>query len=145
REVGLLSHGQRQLVELAMVLAAEPSLVLLDEPAAGMTGEERDRLARLVTDLLDLRRLEERSPGERVPIDLAELSRRVVADLVPRADEREVELAVEAPDRAFMVGIPGDLETVALVVDRTAAELRTSLDDAGVLLHLDVTGGLQRS
>lgn len=51
RTVGLLSHGQRQLVELAMVLAAEPSLVLLDEPAAGMTGEERDRLARLVTEI----------------------------------------------------------------------------------------------
>jgi len=51
REVGLLSHGQRQLVELAMVLASEPSLVLLDEPAAGMTGEERDRLARLVTEI----------------------------------------------------------------------------------------------
>lgn len=50
REVGLLSHGQRQLVELAMVLAGEPSLLLLDEPAAGMTGEERDRLARLVID-----------------------------------------------------------------------------------------------
>ncbi|QDL91044.1 ABC transporter ATP-binding protein [Paroceanicella profunda] len=51
REVGLLSHGQRQLVELAMVLAGEPSLVLLDEPAAGMTGDERDRLARLVLEL----------------------------------------------------------------------------------------------
>ncbi len=51
REVGLLSHGQRQLVELAMVLAGEPSLLLLDEPAAGMTGEERDRLAGLVTEI----------------------------------------------------------------------------------------------
>jgi branched-chain amino acid transport system ATP-binding protein/urea transport system ATP-binding protein len=51
REVGLLSHGQRQLIELAMVLAAEPELVLLDEPAAGMTGEERDRLARLVKEI----------------------------------------------------------------------------------------------
>jgi len=51
REVGLLSHGQRQLVELAMVLAGEPELVLLDEPAAGMTGEERDRLAGLVTEI----------------------------------------------------------------------------------------------
>lgn len=50
REVGLLSHGQRQLVELAMVLAGEPTLLLLDEPAAGMTGEERDRLARLVIE-----------------------------------------------------------------------------------------------
>ena len=51
REVGLLSHGQRQLIELAMVLAAEPELVLLDEPAAGMTGEERDRLAGLVKEI----------------------------------------------------------------------------------------------
>lgn len=50
-EVGLLSHGQRQLVELAMVLAGEPTLLLLDEPAAGMTGEERDRLARLVVEV----------------------------------------------------------------------------------------------
>ncbi len=51
REVGLLSHGQRQLVELAMVLAGEPSLVLLDEPAAGMTGDERDRLAEMVNEI----------------------------------------------------------------------------------------------
>ena len=50
REVGLLSHGQRQLVELAMVLAGEPKLILLDEPAAGMTGDERDRLAQLVLE-----------------------------------------------------------------------------------------------
>ncbi|MEL6520357.1 MAG: ABC transporter ATP-binding protein [Pseudomonadota bacterium] len=50
-EVGLLSHGQRQLIELATVLAAEPALVLLDEPAAGMTGEERDRLAGLVKEI----------------------------------------------------------------------------------------------
>ncbi|SDE27798.1 urea transport system ATP-binding protein [Salipiger thiooxidans] len=50
REVGLLAHGLRQLVELAMVLAEEPPLVLLDEPAAGMTGDERDRLADLVLE-----------------------------------------------------------------------------------------------
>lgn len=50
REVGLLAHGQRQLVELATVLAGEPRLVLLDEPAAGMTGDERDRLADLVLE-----------------------------------------------------------------------------------------------
>ena len=35
--VGELAHGQRQWVELAMVLAREPHLMLLDEPAAGMT------------------------------------------------------------------------------------------------------------
>ena len=37
RMVGQLAHGQRQWVELGIVIAAEPELILLDEPAAGMT------------------------------------------------------------------------------------------------------------
>jgi ABC-type uncharacterized transport system ATPase subunit len=40
RRVGLLAHGQRQLVELAMVVAPEPDLIILDEPTAGMSGDE---------------------------------------------------------------------------------------------------------
>jgi len=40
RRVGLLAHGQRQLVELAMVVAPEPELIILDEPTAGMSAEE---------------------------------------------------------------------------------------------------------
>lgn len=44
REVGELAHGQRQMVELGIVLAQRPWLVLLDEPAAGITGDETDRL-----------------------------------------------------------------------------------------------------
>ncbi len=44
RQVGELAHGQRQMVELGMVLAQRPWLVLLDEPAAGLTGAELDRL-----------------------------------------------------------------------------------------------------
>ena len=36
----LLAHGQRQLVELAMVVAPEPDLIILDEPTAGMSAEE---------------------------------------------------------------------------------------------------------
>jgi branched-chain amino acid transport system ATP-binding protein len=51
REVGHLAHGERQLVELAMVLAGRPRLVLLDEPAAGMTAEERGRLAKVLREL----------------------------------------------------------------------------------------------
>lgn len=49
--VGRLAHGQRQLVELAMVLAQAPDLILLDEPAAGMTGVEVERLGDLIVEL----------------------------------------------------------------------------------------------
>lgn len=41
RPVSLLSHGQRQALELAMVVALEPRLILLDEPTAGLSKAER--------------------------------------------------------------------------------------------------------
>lgn len=47
-EVAKLSHGQRQWVELGVVLAAAPKLALLDEPAAGMTGDEIHKTAELI-------------------------------------------------------------------------------------------------
>jgi branched-chain amino acid transport system ATP-binding protein/urea transport system ATP-binding protein len=46
--VGQLAHGQRQWVEIATVLAQEPDLILLDEPAAGMTHEEVLRTSELI-------------------------------------------------------------------------------------------------
>ena len=49
--VGALAHGQRQLVELGMVLAAEPWLVLLDEPTAGMTQDEVQRAAEIIKEI----------------------------------------------------------------------------------------------
>ena len=49
--VGALSHGQRQLVEIGMVMAREPKLILLDEPSAGMSVEERERIATLLKEL----------------------------------------------------------------------------------------------
>lgn len=51
RIVGQLPHGQRQLVEIAMVAAAGPDLILLDEPAAGMTHRDVERLAELLLAL----------------------------------------------------------------------------------------------
>ncbi len=51
REVGRLAHGQRQLVELAMVVAPEPDLILLDEPTAGMSAEETGRAAELIREM----------------------------------------------------------------------------------------------
>jgi branched-chain amino acid transport system ATP-binding protein len=49
--VGLLAHGQRQWVELGMVIAADPALILLDEPAAGMSDEEVQRTADLILEI----------------------------------------------------------------------------------------------
>ena len=48
RPVGELAHGQRQIVELGIVLAQRPWLVLLDEPAAGITGAETEKLVELI-------------------------------------------------------------------------------------------------
>ncbi|MEZ5926488.1 MAG: ATP-binding cassette domain-containing protein [Hyphomicrobiaceae bacterium] len=45
---GNLSHGQKQWLELAMVLATSPLLILLDEPAAGMTKVEKAETVRLL-------------------------------------------------------------------------------------------------
>ena len=51
RLVEQLAHGQRQWLELGIVLAAEPELILLDEPAAGMTHEEVARTAELIREI----------------------------------------------------------------------------------------------
>jgi ABC-type uncharacterized transport system ATPase subunit len=48
RLVGELSHGERQMVEIGIVLVQRPWLVLLDEPAAGMTGNEVERLVDVI-------------------------------------------------------------------------------------------------
>jgi len=47
RPAGLLSHGQKQWLEIGMLLMQDPTLLLLDEPVAGMTDEETDRTAEL--------------------------------------------------------------------------------------------------
>jgi branched-chain amino acid transport system ATP-binding protein len=49
--VGRLSHGLRQWVELGTVLAGNPELILLDEPAAGMTHDEVARTAELIREI----------------------------------------------------------------------------------------------
>ena len=51
RPAGLLSHGQKRQLEIAMCLATAPQVLLLDEPLAGMGAEETDRMLALLSEL----------------------------------------------------------------------------------------------
>jgi len=51
RRAGVISYGDKRLVEIAVVLATRPKLVLLDEPTAGMTPDETQRVVQLVKSL----------------------------------------------------------------------------------------------
>ena len=51
RLAGELAHGQKQWLEIAMVVASEPKVLMLDEPVAGLTDEETERTADLVRRL----------------------------------------------------------------------------------------------
>ncbi|MBO3750340.1 urea ABC transporter ATP-binding protein UrtD [Streptosporangiaceae bacterium NEAU-GS5] len=53
REAGVLSHGQRQWLEIGMLIAQEPRLLLLDEPVAGMSRDERARTGELLTTIAE--------------------------------------------------------------------------------------------
>jgi branched-chain amino acid transport system ATP-binding protein len=56
QEVGNLSFGKQRSVELARLLAAEPTLLLLDEPAAGLNMHETDELAERIVKIRDMGR-----------------------------------------------------------------------------------------
>jgi urea transport system ATP-binding protein len=51
RQAGLLSHGQKQWLEIGMLLAQNPKVLLVDEPVAGMTQPEMERTAELLRSL----------------------------------------------------------------------------------------------
>ncbi|BER91629.1 urea ABC transporter ATP-binding protein UrtD [Atrimonas thermophila] len=50
---GLLPHGEKQWLEIGMVVAMQPELILLDEPTAGMTVQETEKTADLIHRLAD--------------------------------------------------------------------------------------------
>lgn len=51
QEAGALSHGEKQWLEIGMLLVSEPRLLLVDEPVAGMTAQETESTAELLTGL----------------------------------------------------------------------------------------------
>ncbi|GAB3670624.1 urea ABC transporter ATP-binding protein UrtD [Actinocorallia lasiicapitis] len=51
KPAGILSHGQRQWLEIGMLIAQGPKLLLLDEPVAGMSKDERERTGELLTEI----------------------------------------------------------------------------------------------
>ncbi len=51
RPAGLLSHGQKRQLEIAMCIATSPTVLLLDEPLAGMGADEAERMLALLQDL----------------------------------------------------------------------------------------------
>ncbi|MEM9331064.1 MAG: urea ABC transporter ATP-binding protein UrtD [Pseudomonadota bacterium] len=55
RLAGELSHGQKQWLEIGMLLAQEPRLLMVDEPAAGMTGDERKKTVSLLKRMAETR------------------------------------------------------------------------------------------
>jgi signal transduction histidine kinase len=117
----------------ALVVVSEEQPERVPELVARL-GDETARLTRLVHDLLDLRRLEERGPLERTSVDLAELVRRVVAAQVDRAEQLGVELSVDAPAALQIAGVVRDLEVVVRNLVRNAI----TYNRPGGTVHLEL-------
>jgi signal transduction histidine kinase len=111
--------GIQTLAEALSVVVADEQQERVGELVARL-GDEAARLAALVHDLPDLRRLEERGPRDLERVDLAELVRRVVAAQINRADELGIELSVEAPAKVPFAGVERDLEVVVRNLVRNA-------------------------
>jgi branched-chain amino acid transport system ATP-binding protein len=73
--VGTLLYGVRKRVELGRALAMDPTLLLLDEPMAGMNVEEKEDMARFILDISELRR---------IPMIIVEHDMEVVLDVAER-------------------------------------------------------------
>jgi branched-chain amino acid transport system ATP-binding protein len=74
--VGMLPYGVRKRVELGRALAMDPSLLLLDEPMAGMNLEEKEDMARFILDVSELKSM---------PMLIVEHDMEVIMDIAHRA------------------------------------------------------------
>jgi signal transduction histidine kinase len=148
------SHELKTPVTAIQTLGDAIAVTLPKDPgrAASLVkrlNDESERLARLVNELLDLRRLEVAGPLERTPVDLAEVLRLVVAEQLPRAEARGVTIEVEAPEGAPVAGVHADLEAVvknlvsnAVKYNREGGrvDVRLRTEGAQRILTVDDTG-----
>lgn len=111
--------------------------------------DESERLARLVGDLLDLRRLEEPGPLQRVTVDLAEVVRRTLAEYLPRAEARGIVVDVDVPTSARLAAVPADIDVIVKNLvsnaikyneDGGRVEVRIAADDGTLVLTVADTG-----
>jgi urea transport system ATP-binding protein len=88
RQAGILSHGEKQWLEIGMLLVQEPRILLLDEPVAGMTDDETRRTAELIKRL--------KSPSRAIVVIEHDMSFvREIADVVTVLHEGQ--LLLEGP------------------------------------------------
>lgn len=145
------SHELKTPVTSIQTLAEALAVVIRTKPGrvpqlVARLSAEAERLSALVTDLLDLRRLEERGEIGREPVNLAALVRNVVASEVQRADARDITVAVDAPDTLIVDGVAADLEVIvknlvvnAVKYNRDGGDVTVALDRDGDRVRLDVT------
>ncbi|MCL4314075.1 MAG: ABC transporter ATP-binding protein [Actinobacteria bacterium] len=107
--VGSLPYGKQRLVEIARALATEPIILLLDEPAAGLSAGEADELKELVLQIID----------EGVAVVLVEHDMRTVMSLAH-------EITVLDAGRVIAVGPPEKIQNDPEVI---AAYLGTDVTD----------------
>jgi branched-chain amino acid transport system ATP-binding protein len=84
RQAGTLAYGDRRRLEIARALATRPSLLLLDEPAAGMNPSEKERLCELIADLRQRHQLTVMIIEHHVPLLMRLCDRLAVLDFGAR-------------------------------------------------------------
>ncbi len=99
--VGTLGYGMRKRVDLGRALAMDPTVLLLDEPMAGMNSEEKEDLARFILDVRESRR---------IPVVLVEHDMGVVMDIADR-------VVVLNFGRKIAEGTPGEVQRHPEVID----------------------------
>jgi signal transduction histidine kinase len=138
------SHELKTPVTAIQTLGDAIAVTLPGDPARAASlvrrlNDESERLARLVNELLDLRRLEVAGPLERVPVDLSAVTRQVVAEQLPRAETRGVSIDVDLPDSAAVAGVHADLEVI--VKNLVSNAVKYNREGGNVAVGLRTEGG----